>query len=71
MESELNKGTVFSFIIKYHKSYGKAEANQNLKEYLNQHGIKLKGLKVLMAEDNKFNSIVAVDMLKKMIRICK
>ncbi|MBL0053382.1 MAG: hypothetical protein IPP29_18740 [Bacteroidetes bacterium] len=63
--SEVNNGTTFSFIIKYEKSKGKAESKQILNEYILEQGMKLKGLRVLLAEDNNFNSIVAVDMLKK------
>ncbi|MEO8151216.1 MAG: ATP-binding protein [Bacteroidia bacterium] len=67
VSSEVNKGTAFSFTIKYKKALDRKESDQNLKNYIYDKGELLSGIKILLAEDNKFNGIVAIDMLKKMI----
>jgi signal transduction histidine kinase len=65
VESEMNKGSVFSFVIPYqhattaptdtdHKTHSDVKAS-------------LSNLRILLAEDNEFNKMVAVDTLEEMI----
>ena len=70
VESEPGKGSVFSFRIKY-----KIEKNQHITETANADKpiIKnnLKGIRILLAEDNEFNQMVAVDTLESAIEDVK
>ena len=63
IESEEGAGTTFSFILSFEKGSG-----ERLHKQLNAHahidGHILDGLKILIADDNEYNRIVAEDTLK-------
>ncbi len=67
VESEVGKGSVFYFIMDYEKSNKKAYDIANGEPKV-EDVQKLKNLSVLLAEDNEYNRIVAVDSLKKALR---
>ena len=66
VESEPGKGSVFSFKIKYQIEKNVPVSEIETKE---EPTIKnnLKGLRILLAEDNEFNQMVAVDTLESAI----
>ena len=66
VESEPGKGSVFSFIIQYQVEKNIPVSETPTKE---EPTIKnnLKGLRILLAEDNEFNQMVAVDTLESAI----
>ncbi|KAA3614852.1 MAG: response regulator [Calditrichaeota bacterium] len=62
LKSEEGKGSNFFFILKLRKSENISDSR---KESDNQTGHNLKGLKVLLVEDNRINSLVAMRFLQK------
>lgn len=65
VESELGKGSTFSFAIPYQPAQRDAEEHHHP-----NHGTvsaSLANLRILLAEDNEFNKMVAVDTLEEMI----
>ncbi len=64
VESEQGKGSVFSFLLPMQKSEAQAKKDNSVN--LNE-GINLTGVKILLAEDNLFNQMVAEDTLKMLI----
>ncbi|MGB3074455.1 MAG: ATP-binding protein [Chitinophagales bacterium] len=66
VESELHAGSVFSFVLS--TEVGTSEQLNNFQlRYEGYSADDLFGLKILLAEDNEHNQLVAVDTLKKMI----
>ncbi len=67
VESEPSKGSLFYFTLEYDKSdkdaFEKAHGTPKIEDPQ-----KLKNLKILLAEDNEYNRILAVDSLKKTLR---
>lgn len=70
VESETGKGSVFSFILNYQIDKNKIVSEITAKE---EPAVKnnLKGLRILLAEDNEFNQMVAVDTLESAIENAK
>jgi len=62
LESEIGKGSKFFFVLKLGKS-DKAN-NKKMKNILN-NGSNLKGMSILLVEDNRINSLVAMRFLEK------
>ena len=69
-ESKLGEGTSFIFEISY-KSAERPEEAPTKKLDIQELKQKLKGVKVLLVEDNAFNQMVAVDTLESMIEDVK
>ena len=65
LESELGKGSNFFFHLFF--PHGEAPAEDSQDSGNGQHAEILKGARVLLAEDNDFNVMVAVDTLKDLI----
>jgi signal transduction histidine kinase/CheY-like chemotaxis protein len=67
VESEVGKGSVFYFVMDFQTSdqaaYNIANGEPKVEDVQ-----KLKNLSILLAEDNEYNRIVAVDSLKKALR---
>jgi signal transduction histidine kinase/CheY-like chemotaxis protein len=63
--STAGKGSVFSFTLPMQSAEANSESNTSASVLAT--GKKLKGLKVLLAEDNEYNCIVALETLKKII----
>jgi len=61
LESEMGKGSSFSFILPLKAFEGEVEASVKSETELMEIGKGLKGLKVLLAEDTEFNVMVAKD----------
>ncbi len=67
VESEVNKGSIFSFTIPYKIADEAAlKAQLNLMTNVDNPQI-LKQLRILLVEDNEFNQVVAIDTLKLLI----
>ncbi len=66
VESEPGKGSIFSFILNYNIGKIKLASDQQI-ETIIDIGKQLKNLRILLAEDNEFNQIVAVDTLESAI----
>ena len=67
VHSQFGKGTTFSFKI----TYDIGSADQIGKKMLNENDVSpelLRGLKILLVEDNQFNQIVAVDTLLDLLK---
>jgi len=63
VESEQNSGTTFSFMINF--KIGNAEVlKQRLRSESDLDGSSLNGLRILLADDNEYNRVVARDTLK-------
>ncbi|MCX6244852.1 MAG: tetratricopeptide repeat protein [Bacteroidetes bacterium] len=62
IESEEGAGTTFSFALDF--TTGSAERLQQINAQANLDGRILNGLKILIADDNEYNRIVACDTLK-------
>lgn len=60
VKSEVGKGSVFSFTLKFKKSENNIKSH--IKELTSNN---LNGLKVLLVEDNKINTAIALQFLKK------
>ncbi len=66
VDSEAGKGSVFSFTLPF--AIGKDVVDENPKaEHKQQVVAKMKNLRILLAEDNEFNQMVAVDTLESAI----
>lgn len=65
VKSKLNIGTVFTFIIPYGEAV--EEPATSSKSVAPETIPEMNGLRVLLAEDNKFNQMVAVDSLQSLI----
>lgn len=66
LDSEVGKGSTFSFILMF--ELGSNLTSQSAQGYANETSISrtgLKGKRILLAEDNKINQIVASKILKK------
>ncbi|MFI5172577.1 MAG: ATP-binding protein [Chitinophagales bacterium] len=66
VESEPGKGSIFSFILNYKIEKDKSASDLYVEEDIDA-GKKLKDLRILLAEDNEFNQMVAVDSLEAVI----
>ncbi len=66
VESEPGKGSVFSFKLRYQKSSETAISDTPEKDNT-QVRKSLKDIKILLAEDNEFNQMVAIDTLESAI----
>ncbi len=66
VKSELGKGTVFTVVIPFEEAEVQDYVQKN--EGLNEHAMnRLNNLRVLLAEDNEFNRLVAEETLKEII----
>ncbi|MFZ1632693.1 MAG: ATP-binding protein [Chitinophagales bacterium] len=66
VDSEAGKGSAFSFTLPF--AIGKDVVDENPKaEHKQQVVAKMKNLRILLAEDNEFNQMVAVDTLESAI----
>ncbi len=63
VESEVGRGSVFTFVIPF--EIGSPEIEKY--EEVTEHSTQLNGLKVLLVEDNEFNIMVATDELNEII----
>jgi signal transduction histidine kinase len=64
--SEPGTGTTFSFIIPYETSLHTIDTNKDLVDDINPDD--LKGIRILLVEDNPFNQMVATDTLNDLIK---
>ncbi|MEZ4887606.1 MAG: response regulator [Chitinophagales bacterium] len=67
VESEWKKGSTFSFTIPYQIADDANLEEQPLSSLHENEHKALRGLRILLVEDNEFNQIVAVDTLKMLI----
>lgn len=65
VSSRLGTGTEFAFEIPYEKGEKRTEIKAS--EMQSQLEISLEGIKILLAEDNEFNQMVAIDTLQDLI----
>lgn len=63
VESKVNEGSVFTFILKFKKVVQKTDAN-NLINHDQEESFPLEGIKVLLVEDNFFNQMLASKVLE-------
>lgn len=63
VQSNLNEGSVFSFTINLPKAKGEVKIDKNIELNL-KNSIVLKGLKVLLVEDNIINQEIIIGLLK-------
>lgn len=66
VSSELGKGTTFSFKIPYHIA-SPEEMAAGKQDVFQVNAEELRGIRILLVEDNPFNQIVAVDTLNDLI----
>ncbi|MCY7410453.1 MAG: tetratricopeptide repeat protein, partial [Chitinophagales bacterium] len=64
VNSKLGEGTTFTFLIPYGNAI---EEKEKIIAYQKAPANNLKGIKILLVEDNQFNRMVAVDSLQSMI----
>jgi len=65
VKSELGKGTSFIFTIPY--TIGEKKTGQEGPKHGDINGVELKGIRILLVEDNPFNQMVATDTLNDLI----
>ena len=65
VKSELGKGTSFIFTIPY--TIGEKKTGQEGPKHGDVNGVELKGIRILLVEDNPFNQMVATDTLNDLI----
>lgn len=67
VQSKLNEGATFSFMVTYKFSTeSKAGSREEIERA--KSAVQLSGIKVLLAEDNPFNQMVVVDTLKELVK---
>ncbi|RSK38669.1 tetratricopeptide repeat-containing hybrid sensor histidine kinase/response regulator [Mangrovimonas spongiae] len=67
VESEKGKGSQFHFMIPYNVAENMSTEKKSLKTSENNISEQLKGIKVLLVEDNQFNAVVAEEELEDAI----
>lgn len=67
VESEKGKGSQFHFTLPYEMIEGASIKKETATSSDNNLAVKLKGIKVLLAEDNQFNAVVAQEELEDAI----
>ena len=70
VESELDKGSVFYFDLYNNIANEEELAQYSLKDKIVEHS-EFKGIKILLAEDNEYNQIVAVESLIRYLEDCE
>jgi signal transduction histidine kinase/CheY-like chemotaxis protein len=70
VESELGKGSTFYFDVTYPIANEEEFAKINIEDNIKEH-TQFKGIKILLAEDNEYNQIVAVESLIRHLDNCE
>jgi signal transduction histidine kinase/DNA-binding response OmpR family regulator len=70
VESELDKGSIFYFDLYNNIANEEELAQYSLKDKVVEHS-EFKGIKILLAEDNEYNQIVAVESLIRYLEDCE